>query len=478
MNTNYETVIGLEVHSELATQSKIFCTCENKFGEPENTKCCPVCTGMPGTLPVLNRQVVEYCMTAGLAMNCEISNYSKMDRKNYFYPDLPKAYQISQFDLPICKNGYIDIEVDGQTRRIRITRIHIEEDAGKLIHTEDGNGSKIDFNRCGVPLIEIVTEPDIRSSKEAAIFLETVRNILRYTGVSDCKMQEGSLRCDVNVSVRPFGQKEYGIRSELKNMNSFAAAVRAMEYEISRHVDILSRGQEVVQETRRWDDAKGVSLTMRSKEDSQDYRYFPEPDLMPIIIDDSWVKCIKDQLPELPNAKKERYINQLGLPEYDAGLITASKGMALFLDGCVSLGCDVKSAANWLMGDISRALKDEQLEIEQLPFGPEELCELLSLVEKKEITGAVAKKVLGFMMKENKKPKDIVKEHNLGAIDNQDAIKEFVKQVIEQNEKSVTDYKNGKVQAMGFLVGQTMKLSKGKTNPQMVTQLLKEMLDK
>lgn len=477
MNTSYETVIGLEVHSELSTKSKIFCSCENVFGAPENTKCCPICTGMPGTLPVLNRQVVEHCITAGLAMNCEISHFSKMDRKNYFYPDLPKAYQISQFDLPVCKEGYVDIEVDGEIRRIRITRIHIEEDAGKLIHMEDGGGSKIDYNRCGVPLIEIVSEPDMRSSKEAAVFLETVRNILRYTGVSDCKMQEGSLRCDVNVSVRPYGQKEYGIRSELKNMNSFAAAVRAIEYEVQRHIDTLNAGKEVIQETRRWDDAKGASFAMRSKEDSQDYRYFPEPDLMPIMIGDDWVSRMKDSLPELPKAKKGRYITQLGLSEYDADLITSSKGMALYLDDCINLGADAKVAANWLMGDISRMLKDEQLEIEQLPFGPANLCELLNMAEKKEITGAVAKKVLGFMMKENKGPKEIVKEHNLGSIDNQDEIKEFVKQIISQNEKSVADYKSGKAQAMGFLIGQTMKLSKGKTDPQTVTQLLKEMLD-
>lgn len=474
---NYETVIGLEVHAELATKSKAFCGCSTEFGGEENTHCCPICTGMPGVLPVLNKKVVEFCIKAGLATNCQITPNGKQDRKNYFYPDLPKAYQISQYDLPVCKEGFLDITVEGKTRRIGLTRIHIEEDAGKLVHDALAGGTKIDYNRGGVPLIEIVTEPDLRSPEEARVFLEGLRNILMYIDVSDCKMQEGSLRCDVNLSVRPVGQKEYGTRCEMKNVNSFSAAVRSMQYEQKRQIALLEEGGTVRQETRRWDDDKGFSAVMRTKEDAQDYRYFPDPDLMPIVIDEAWVEAVRKTLPELPAAKKERYISGYGLPEYDADFITASKAFADFFESGVAAGAPPKTAANWIMGDISKMLNDSRLAPEEIPFSGQALCELIDLIDSGAVSGSIAKKVLRFMFEDGaKSPKEIVREKGLAQISDEGAIKDLVAGVLEANPKSVADYKSGKTAAMGFLVGQAMRASKGQGNPQIINRLLNDML--
>ena len=474
----YETVIGLEVHAELSTKTKIFCSCKNEFGGEPNTRCCPVCTGMPGTLPVLNKAVVDYAIKAGLATNCSITKFGKQDRKNYFYPDLPKAYQISQFDLPLCQNGYIDINVDGETRRIGITRIHIEEDAGKLIHDDYSNESMADYNRCGVPLIEIVSEPDLRSPEEARVYLETLKSILEYTEVSDCKMQEGSLRCDVNVSLRPVGQKEFGTRCEMKNVNSFRAAVRAMEYEQKRQAEILDNGGVIVQETRRWDDVRGESIPMRSKEDAQDYRYFPEPDLVPIVVSDEWVEEIKGTIPEMPEQRKARYIGEYGLPEYDAFILTSSKKMADFFDATVSEGAKPKTASNWLMGDISKILNDKELEPADIPFTPAQLAKMIALIDKGTISNSAAKKVLDAMFAEPADPEALVEKLGLAQVSDEGAILQMVNDVLAQNPQSIVDYKAGKDRAMGFLVGQVMRVSKGKANPQMINKLLKEALDK
>ena len=473
----YETVIGLEVHAELATNTKIFCGCKNEFGGEPNTRCCPVCTGMPGTLPVLNKAVVDFAIKAGLATNCTITKYGKQDRKNYFYPDLPKAYQISQFDLPLCQNGYIDIEVGGETRRIGITRIHIEEDAGKLIHDDYGNESMADYNRCGVPLIEIVSEPDMRSPEEARIYLETLKSILEYTEVSDCKMQEGSLRCDVNLSLRPVGQKEFGTRCEMKNVNSFRAAVRAMEYEQKRQAEVLDEGGVVEQETRRWDDVRGVSSPMRSKEDAQDYRYFPEPDLVPIVVSDEWVEEIRSTIPELPEQRKARYINEYSLPEYDAFILTSSKKMADFFDAAVREGAKPKLVSNWLMGDISKILNDKELEAGDIPFTPAQLAKMIALIDKGTISNSAAKKVLDAMFAQPEDPEKLVEKLGLAQVSDEGAIRQMVSDVLAQNPQSSADYKAGKDKALGFLVGQVMRISKGKANPQVINKLLKDALD-
>ena len=432
---------------------------------------------MPGVLPVLNKKVVDYCIKAGLATNCKITPYGKQDRKNYFYADLPKAYQISQYDLPICKDGYVEIKVGDETKRIGITRIHIEEDAGKLMHDPHG-GTRVDLNRCGVPLIEIVTEPDMRSPEEAYIFLETLKSILLYIGVSDCKMEEGSLRCDINLSVRPVGQKEYGTRTEMKNVNSFSAALRAMQYERDRQIEVLEEGGVIEQETRRWDDERGESYAMRNKEDAQDYRYFPDPDLMPIVIDEEWVERIRQTLPELPHKKRERYKEEYGLPDYDAQFITNSKKLADFFEECISYGSDPKTVSNWIMGDISKMLNDLELSPEEIPFPAKYLSDMLALIESGKISNTIGKKILKFMFSENKSPDVIVKEHNLIQISDEGAILELVKDVLAKNEKSVNDYKSGKTNAFGFLVGQCMKASQGKANPQIINKLLKELLDK
>lgn len=474
----YEVVIGLEVHAELSTKSKIYCSCTTEFGGEPNTHCCPICTGMPGVLPVLNKSVVEYAVRAGLATNCTIPDFSKQDRKNYFYPDLPKAYQTSQYDLPLCKNGRIDIEVDGAGKSIGITRIHIEEDAGKLVHDEWEMGTLVDYNRCGVPLIEIVSEPDMRSAEEAKAYLENLKAILEYTGVSDCKMQEGSLRADVNLSVRPKGQSEFGTRTEMKNLNSFRAIIRAIEAETQRQINLIESGGIVVQETRRWDDNKGISYAMRSKEEAHDYRYFPEPDLVPIIVDKEWVDRIRDSLPELPEARKKRYISEFGLPEYDAWILTSSIVLADFFEEAVAKSRNAKAVSNWIMGDLMRILKERNLEAEAIPFPGEYLAKMIALIDKGTISGTIAKKVFEKMFDTRKDPETIVKEEGLEVVSDEGALVEVVKKILDANPQSVADYKNGKEKAMGFLVGQAMKETRGKANPQVINKILKEELDK
>jgi len=474
----YEVVIGLEIHAELATKSKIYCGCTTEFGGEPNTHCCPICTGMPGVLPVLNKTVVEYAVRAGLATNCTISSFSKQDRKNYFYPDLPKAYQTSQYDLPLCKNGYLEIEVDGSVKRIGITRIHIEEDAGKLIHDESGRVSYVDYNRCGVPLIEIVTEPDMRSSSEVKAFFEKLKSILEYTSVSDCKMQEGSLRADVNLSVRPKGQKELGTRTEIKNLNSVRAIVRAVDGEARRQISVLERNGVIVQETRRWDDEKGESYSMRDKEEAHDYRYFPEPDLTPIVVDEAWLDKIRSSIPELPDDRRKRFMAEYGIPAYDAALITGSKPLADFFEAAAKVSRNAKSISNWIMGDVMKKLNDTGLEPSDMPIKPESLSKLVSLIDENVISGKIAKQVFDIMWDTREDPADIVEKKGLKVVTDTDAIRSVIIQVISANPKSVEDYKSGKTKAMGFLVGQIMHETKGKADPQAVNRLLKEELDK
>ena len=475
---SYEIVIGLEIHAELATKSKIYCSCTTEFGGEPNTHCCPICTGMPGVLPVLNKSVVEYAVKAGLAMNCKISEYSKQDRKNYFYPDLPKAYQTSQYDLPLCKEGYLDITTSDGIKRIGITRIHIEEDAGKLMHDEWDTGTLIDYNRCGVPLIEIVTEPDIRSAEEARVFLENVKAILEYTGVSDCKMQEGSLRADVNLSVRKKGETRFGTRTEMKNLNSFRAIVRAIEAEAQRQIDEIENGGTIVQETRRWDDVKGMSFSMRTKEEAHDYRYFPEPDLVPIVVSKVWLEKIKNSLPELPQQRKQRYIEQFGLPQYDAEIITSSKHLADFFEKAQETCGNPKAISNWIMGDLLRILKEKGIEYSDIPFEAGMLGKLVLLIDKGTISGTIAKKIFQKMFETAEDPEVIVKKEGLEVVNDERAILEIIQRVIMSNPQSVCDYKSGKEKAFGFLVGQAMKESRGKANPQLINKLLKQELDK
>jgi aspartyl-tRNA(Asn)/glutamyl-tRNA(Gln) amidotransferase subunit B len=473
---DYEVVIGLEVHSELKTESKIFCGCTTKFGGDTNTHCCPICTGMPGTLPVLNENVVEYAIRAGLATNCKINEYSKQDRKNYFYPDLPKAYQVSQYDLPLCYEGEVEIEINGEKKVIGITRIHIEEDAGKLLH-ESGEGSLIDYNRCGVPLIEIVTEPDLRSPEEVGIFMEKLRSILLYSDVSDCKMNEGSLRCDVNISVRKKGSEVYGTRTEMKNINSFNFAVKAAEYEAKRQIRELESGGKIVQETRRWDETKGITVSMRSKEEAHDYRYFPEPDLMPIVTTKERIEAIRQSLPEMPDLRKSRYIEAYGLTSYDADLIVASRIMADFYEIAAKQSKNPKSVANWIMTEIFSRLTEEQKEEGAIPFEPDLLAELVNLIEDGSISNSIGKKVFAIMWETGKKPSTIVEEEGLKQISDDGALVEMAKEVIASNEKVVNDYLGGKEQALQALMGQMMKKSKGQANPKKVIEILKSILD-
>lgn len=474
----YETVIGLEIHAELNTETKIYCSCKNTFGAEVNTVCCPICTGMPGTLPTLNEKVVEKAVRMGLALHCDINRISKQDRKNYFYPDLPKAYQISQFDVPLCAGGYVDILSQGEIKRIGVTRIHIEEDAGKLLHGDSFSGSLVDFNRCGVPLIEIVSEPDLRSAEEAKIYLETVRQILLCLDVSDCKMQEGSIRCDVNVSVRPEGSSEFGTRCEMKNVNSFNGAARAIEYEAKRQIELIEDGGTVVQETRRWDDAKGMSFTMRSKEDAQDYRYFPEPDLRTIVLKDGFVEEISAALPELPNKKQFRYMNDFALPEFDAGLLSQNSEKAAFFEECIKIAAVApKTTANWLTGDVTRILNEQNAELSCSKLTPKKLSALLALVEKGTISNTAAKTVLEEIFATGGEPEEIVKEKGLAQVSDVSKLEALIKEVLAQNEKSVADYRGGKSNAMGYLVGQCMRASKGKGNPQLLRELLIKLLD-
>ncbi|USB32598.1 Asp-tRNA(Asn)/Glu-tRNA(Gln) amidotransferase subunit GatB [Paenibacillus sp. YPG26] len=474
--SKYETVIGLEVHVELHTKSKIFCGCSTEFGAPPNTHTCPVCLGHPGVLPVLNRQAVDYAIKAAMALNCEIGDVSKFDRKNYFYPDSPKAYQISQFDQPIGLNGYIDIEVNGTTKRIGITRLHLEEDAGKLTHVDGGYASLVDFNRVGTPLIEIVSEPEISSPEEARAYLEKMRAIMQYCDVSDVKMEEGSLRCDANISLRPHGQKELGTKAELKNMNSFRGVQRGLEYEQFRQAEALDEGEEIVQETRRWDEAQGKTLSMRGKEQAHDYRYFPDPDLVKIYIDQDWKDRIRATIPELPDARKARYTNELGLPDYDAGVITSSKPVADLFEESLSYTSDAKSVANWIMGDLLGYLNSTGQELSEVKLTGQGLGEMIGLIEKGTISSKIAKTVFKEMLSSGKLPQTIVEEQGLVQISDEGAILAIVNEVIAENPASVEDYKAGKDKAIGFLVGQVMKRSKGKANPGLVNKLLVDVL--
>ena len=475
---DYEVVIGLEVHAELSTNTKIYCNCSTKFGADPNTHCCPICTGMPGTLPVLNEKVVEYAIKMGLATNCEIARFSKQDRKNYFYPDLPKAYQTSQYDLPLCEHGYVDINVNDAKKRIGITRIHIEEDAGKLIHDAYTGDTLVDMNRCAVPLIEIVSEPDIRSAEEAVAYMQTLKSILEYLNICDCKMQEGSLRCDVNLSVRPIGQKEFGTRTETKNLNSFKAIQNSIEFETKRQIEVLEQGGKIYQETRRFDDAKGIGYAMRTKEDAQDYRYFPEPDLAPICMSEEYIQNLKDKLPEMPHIKKERYISEYGLPEYDASILTLSIETATYFEKVVEKCNNPKAASNWIMGDFARMLNESEITINESKVGPEELAKLINLIDKGTISSKIAKTVFEEMFNTGKDPEVIVKEKGLVQISDEGEIKKIVEDVVNNNPQSIVDYKAGKDRVLGFLVGQVMKQSKGKANPGMVNKLLLEILNK
>ena len=473
---DYEIVMGLEVHCELSTKTKIFCSCPTQFGGEPNTHCCPICMAMPGTLPVLNEKVVEYAVKAGLATNCQIARNSKNDRKNYFYPDLPKAYQISQFDLPLCYEGYVNIETPEGEKKIRITRIHIEEDAGKLNHDEYGRGSFVDLNRAGVPLIEVVSEPDLRTKEEVEAYLRKLKSIFEYIEVSDCKMQEGSLRADVNVSVRKKGSTEFGTRTEMKNLNSFKAIARAIENERERQIDLIEAGKEVVQETRRWDDAKEYSYAMRSKEDAQDYRYFPDPDLVPVIISEEWLEEVKSKEPEFRDEKMARYMEEFELPEYDADIITLYKPLADLFEETVALGNKPKEVSNWIMGETMRLCKEESIDPDQIKFSAENLSKLIKLIEDSVINRGAAKEVFEEMFKSDIDPETYVEEHGMKQDNDEDALREIVKKVIEENPKAVEDVRSGKGKAIGALVGQTMKATQGKANPGVVNKLLKEMI--
>lgn len=473
---SYETVIGLEVHVELATKTKIFCGCTTQFGGEPNTHCCPVCTGMPGTLPVLNKKVVEYAMAAGLALNCKINQKCKFDRKNYFYPDLPKAYQVSQLYLPICHDGGIEIEVDGVKKVIGIHEIHMEEDAGKLVHDPWEDCTLVDYNRCGVPLIEIVSEPDMRSAEEVIAYLDKLKLILQYLGVSDCKMQEGSLRADINLSVREIGAKEFGTRTEMKNMNSFKAIARAIEGERKRQIELLEEGKVVIQETRRWDDNKDTSFAMRSKEDAQDYRYFPEPDLVPMEIGDDWIEEIRSHQPELRDEKMLRYEREYDIPVYDAGIITSSKTMADIFEETVAICKKPKEVSNWLMVETMRLLKELEMEPEDIRFRPENLAKLINLIHDNKINRTVAKEVFEIIFKEDMDPEVYVKEHGLMMVNDEGILRSVVEKIITANPASVADYHGGKEKALGFLVGQTMKEMKGKADPGMINRIVKELL--
>ena len=475
---DYEVIIGLEVHAELSTKTKIFCSCPTAFGAAPNTHTCPICMAMPGTLPVLNEKVVESAVKAGLATNCEISRNSKNDRKNYFYPDLPKSYQISQFDKPLCEHGYVEIEINGEKKKIRLTRIHIEEDAGKLNHDEFGGGSLVDLNRAGVPLIEIVSEPDLRSAEEVEQYLRKLKSILEYIEVSDCKMQEGSLRADVNVSVRKKGETKLGTRTEMKNMNSFRSIVRAIEYEVDRQIDVIENGGKIDQETLRWDDVSGKTFPMRDKEDAQDYRYFPDPDLVAIKLSEEYIENIKNSLPELPESRKERYLQEYKLSEKDAKLITASKYLSDLFEEAVKVCNNPKAVNNWIISDISRILNETEMEPIQIPFDAKQLGKLVVLIDKGTISSSIGKKVLVELFENPRDPEDIIKEKGWIQISDEGAIKEVVLKILENNPQSIADYKGGKDKALGFLVGQAMKETKGKANPQMLNKMFLEELNK
>ena len=475
---DYEVVIGLEVHAELSTKTKIFCSCPTTFGAAPNTHVCPVCMAMPGTLPVLNEKVVEYAVKAGLATNCTISKDSKNDRKNYYYPDLPKSYQISQYDKPLCEHGYVEIDTKNGKKKIRLLRIHIEEDAGKLNHDDFGGGSLVDLNRAGVPLIEIVSEPDLSSAEEADEYLKKLKSILEYIEVSDCKMQEGSFRADVNVSVKKKTDTKLGTRTEMKNMNSFRSITRGIEYEIERQIDVLEDGGKVEQETLRWDDVSGKTFSMRDKEDAQDYRYFPEPDLVAIKLSDEYIENVKNNLPELPESRRERYLNEYNMSEKDVGIIVSSKYLSDLFEKASTICGNRKAVSNWIISDISRILNEKEMEPNEIPFSAENLAELVTIIDKGTISSSIGKKVLDELFENPRSPEEIVKEKGWAQISDESAIKAVVMQVIEANPQSVTDFKAGKERAIGFLVGQAMKATKGQANPQMLNKMFKEEMSK
>lgn len=477
MAKEYETVIGLEVHVELATKTKIFCGCSTAFGGAPNTHTCPVCTGMPGSLPVLNKKVVEYAAAVGLATNCNITKDCKFDRKNYFYPDNPQNYQISQLYLPICRDGHVDIELeDGTVKPVRIHEIHMEEDAGKLVHDDWSGESLVDFNRSGVPLIEIVSEPDMRSAKEVIAYLEKLRLIIQYLGASDCKLQEGSMRADVNLSVREVGTAEFGTRTETKNLNSFSAIERAIEAEKNRQIDLIESGEKVVQETRRWNDDKEYSYAMRSKEDAQDYRYFPDPDLVPIHISDEWLEEIRSRQPEFKTEKMKRYKEEFGIPDYDIEILTDSKKLADIFEQTTAICNNPKKVSNWLMVETMRIIKEKSMDVSDISFSPANLAALIKLTDDGSINSSVAKEVFEKIFDEDIDPVKYVEENGLKQVNDEGALKKTIEDVIAANPQSVEDYRSGKEKAIGFLVGQTMKAMKGKANPAMVNDMLKELL--
>src|SRR5271157_1843391 len=472
----FETVIGLEVHAQMLTDTKIFCGCSTKFGGAPNSHTCPVCLGMPGVLPVLNKKVVEYAMKMALATNCEINKSCSFARKNYFYPDLPKGYQISQYAYPLAEHGYVFLNVNGEQTKIGITRIHMEEDAGKLMHDEHNPSSYVDLNRTGVPLIEIVSEPDMRSSEEAADYLKRLHEILVYLEICDGNMEEGSFRCDANISIRPRGEEAFGTRTELKNMNSFRNVQRALDYEIKRQQYILESGQEVIQETRLWDDSQGVTLSMRGKEEAHDYRYFPDPDLVPIGIDESWVEEVKRNLPELPLAKRERFMRDYQLPSYDAGVLTSSRVLAEYFEDVARLSGKPKAASNWVMGDILRFLNEEKRDIKECPILPESLAEMIQLIENGTISGKMAKDIIEEMYRTGKPPKMIIEEKGMVQITNEAALAKTIAEILAANTAQVEQYRGGKEKLFGYFVGQVMKATQGKANPQLINDLLKKVL--
>jgi len=478
---DYEAIIGLEVHAHLLTRSKIFCGCSTAFGGEPNTQTCPVCTGQPGSLPVLNVKAVEFAMKMALACHCAISPFCLFARKNYFYPDLPKGYQISQYEYPLAKDGYVELPADGGEKRIGIIRIHMEEDAGKLVHEgafESSASSLVDFNRTGVPLIEIVSDPDIRSPEEAGLYLRSLRDILRYLEICDGDMEKGSFRCDANVSVRPQGQRDFGTRTELKNMNSFRHVEKALEYEIKRQIALLEAGEEVVQETRLWDEDQGRTLSMRGKEEAHDYRYFPDPDLVPLEVSEAWIEDIRGTLPELPAEKRERFVNQYGIPEYDAGVLTASHSLADYYEECVRLFGEAKMVSNWIMGDLLRELKKDDRGIEECPVPPKNLTSMLKMIKDGVISGKIAKTVFEEMYRSGEDPEKIVHEKGLIQLTDVDEIQRIIRGVLEENPKLVEDYQKGKEQVLGFFVGQVMKATRGKANPKLVNELLRKSLSK
>jgi aspartyl-tRNA(Asn)/glutamyl-tRNA(Gln) amidotransferase subunit B len=472
----YEAVIGLEIHAQLLTESKMFCGCSTKFGSEPNTQTCPVCIGMPGVLPVANKKAIEYVIKTGIAVNCRIAPHSRFARKNYFYPDLPKGYQISQYELPLCEGGFVEITVSGSAKKIGLTRIHLEEDAGKNIHEGSANYSLVDLNRAGTPLMEIVSEPDIRSPQEAAEFVRKLRTIVRDIGVCDGNMEQGSLRCDANVSVRPVGQKEFGVKTEIKNMNSFKFVEKALDYEIRRQIKILSEGGKIVQETRLWNTDKGITESMRSKEEAHDYRYFPDPDLVPVEVDSEWIEKIKGQITELPDPRRQRFITQYGLPEYDADLLTPERAMAEWFEEAVKLGGDPKAVSNWMMGELMRLLNEENKGIEECPLKPIELVEMLKMIDKGIISGKIAKTVFELMYKTGKDAGSTVAEKGLVQVSDESEIEKAIDDILAKNPGEVQRYKAGEEKLMGFFVGQIMKAMKGKANPKVLNDLLKKKL--